>query len=343
MSGSWLGLWVCGLWLLSVCLSVCLSPSVYLTTRLSVVLSICLSVCLSACLPVCLSVHMSVCLSVYPSVRLSICLPACLSVYTSVYPSVRLSVCLSLPLSLTLSVCLSVCLSVSLSVRLSVCLSVCGFCLSVAWSVSLNLNGAADEGGRAAAGSASHEGDGSAALGVCQAGEQGCPLDCQRGGQLAGGHHTSSEVLMGALRLSIPVPDAVAPLKHSLERDGRLSPDGGLSPPIYFSVMLLRPIRYLPAALLEAPMREAESLGSHDLALLMWACGAMRQPLAEPEPALLAARTGQLMGNLSMRELSMCVWGLAKMEYLDEDLMDLLAALIENKLQGPCCPQVTLP
>ena len=90
-------------------------------------------------------------------------------------------------------------------------------------------------------------------------------------------------------------------------------------------------------------MREAESLGCHDLALLMWACGAVRQPLPDAQSAVLAARTGQLMGKLSMMELSMCIWGLAKMEYLDEDLMDLLAALIENKLQGPCCPQVIFP
>jgi len=87
-------------------------------------------------------------------------------------------------------------------------------------------------------------------------------------------------------------------------------------------------------------MNETESLGGQNLALLIWACGAVRQPLPSDQVAALALRTSQQIGRLSMRELSMCVWGLAKMDHLDEDLMDLLAAVLETKLMVSCCPQV---
>jgi len=44
------------------------------------------------------------------------------------------------------------------------------------------------------------------------------------------------------------------------------------------------------------------------------------------------------MPQLSMRQCSMCVWGLAKLQHLDINLMDLVTAVLPYKLQK-ACPQ----
>jgi len=119
---------------------------------------------------------------------------------------------------------------------------------------------------------------------------------------------------------------AIAKLEKKVER-WYLGPDGVWKKG-------RRSVRQLPSNLVGGVLGEVSSLGCHDLVLVLWACGTVRQLLPGNACQVLSSRTAELLGRMSTRQMCMCIWGLAKLGHRDEDLLDLIPPIVDSKMRN---------